>query len=96
MVVKRGPRGPFLGCSAYPRCRSTKPVPAELKEQLKTLLPPPKKKTVPDVEISDTCPECGAAMKLRQSRRGYFLGCTKYPKCKGTREASPELLEQVH
>ena len=95
MVVKRGPRGPFLGCSAYPRCRSTKPVPAELKEKLKTLLPPVKKKTTPDVEVSEVCPECGAAMKLRQSRRGYFLGCTKYPKCKGTREASPELLEQV-
>jgi DNA topoisomerase I len=38
MTVKRGPRGPrgpFLGCSAYPKCRSTKPVPAELKEQLR-------------------------------------------------------------
>ncbi len=28
-------------------------------------------------------------------RKGYFLGCAKYPKCKGTREASPELLEQL-
>ena len=34
-------------------------------------------------------------MKLRPGRRGYFLGCSKYPKCKGTREAPPELLEQV-
>ena len=25
----------------------------------------------------------------------YFLGCAKYPKCKGTREATPELLEQL-
>jgi len=34
-------------------------------------------------------------MKLRSSRKGYFLGCAKYPKCKGTREAPPELLEQL-
>jgi DNA topoisomerase-1 len=95
MVVKRGPRGPFLGCSAYPKCRSTKPVPEELKEKIKAVMPPPPKKATPAVEVSETCPECGAPMKLRGSRRGYFLGCSKFPKCRGTREASPELLEQV-
>jgi DNA topoisomerase-1 len=95
MAVRRGPRGPFLGCSAYPKCRSSKPVPEELKEKLKTLMPAPPKKSAPAVAVSETCPECGAAMKLRPSRRGYFLGCSQYPKCKGTREAPPELLEQV-
>jgi DNA topoisomerase-1 len=95
MQVKRGPRGPFLGCSAYPKCRSTKPVPAEMKEQLKDLLPAPPKKNVPAVEVQETCPECGGAMKLRQGRKGWFLGCAKYPKCKGVREASPDLLEQL-
>jgi DNA topoisomerase-1 len=95
MVVKRGPRGPFLGCKAYPKCRSTKPVPEELKSQLATLMPAPAKKAVPAVEVNETCPECGAPMKLRNSRRGYFLGCSKYPKCRGTREPPPELLEQV-
>jgi DNA topoisomerase I len=95
MTVKKGPRGPFLGCSGYPGCRSTKPVPEDLKEQLKTLMPAPAKKATPAVEVSETCPECGSPMKLRPGRRGYFLGCSKYPKCRGTREASPELLEQV-
>lgn len=96
MHVKRGPRGPFLGCSAYPKCRSTKPVPEELKEKLKTLLPPVAKKTMPEVEIKETCPDCDAPMKLRSGRGGnWFLGCTKYPKCKGTREATPEILEQI-
>jgi DNA topoisomerase-1 len=95
MAVKRGPRGPFLGCSAYPKCRSTKPVPEDLKEKLKTMLPAPAKKKLPEVEISETCPECGSAMTLRSSRRGYFLGCSKFPRCKGTRQASPELLEQL-
>jgi DNA topoisomerase-1 len=95
MIVRKGPRGPFLGCAAYPKCRSAKPVPDELKEKLKTLMTAPPKKEMPKVEITDTCPNCGAAMKLRSSRRGYFLGCSKYPKCKGTKEPSPELLEQL-
>ena len=32
MIVKKGqgPRGPFLACSGYPKCRSYKPLPAEL------------------------------------------------------------------
>ena len=44
MIVKRSFRGPFLSCSAYPKCRSTKPVPEELKEKLKTLMPAPARK----------------------------------------------------
>jgi DNA topoisomerase-1 len=95
MVVKKGPRGPFLGCSKYPSCRSTKPMPADLKEKLKDLLPAPPKKTTPAVEVKETCPDCGAAMKLRRGRGNFFLGCSKYPKCRGTLEVSPELLEQV-
>jgi DNA topoisomerase I len=96
MVIKKGPRGPFLGCSAYPKCRSTKPMTAELKEQFKDQMPAmPEKKKMPEVTISETCPECGGAMKLREGRKGYFLGCSKYPKCKGTREASADLLEQL-
>jgi DNA topoisomerase-1 len=95
MAVKRGPRGMFLGCTAYPKCRSTKPVPEELKERLAELLPARPKKEVPAVEVRETCPDCGGPMKLRQSRRGWFLGCAAYPKCKGTRPASPELLEQL-
>jgi DNA topoisomerase-1 len=91
MIVRKSFRGPFLGCSAYPKCRSTKPVPEELKEKLKTLMPAPAKKPVPQVEVKETCPDCGAAMKIRAGRKGFFLGCTKYPKCRGTREAPPEL-----
>jgi DNA topoisomerase-1 len=95
MTVKKGFRGPFLGCSNYPKCRSTKPLPPEMKEKLKDQLPALPKKAVPDVKVDDPCPECGGPMKVRHARKGYFLGCAKYPKCKGTREASPELLEQL-
>jgi ssDNA-binding Zn-finger/Zn-ribbon topoisomerase 1 len=35
-------------------------------------------------------------MKLRPGRGGtYFLGCSKYPRCKGTRELTEDLLEKV-
>ena len=30
------------------------------------------------------CPKCGAEMKLRTGRKGYFYGCSRYPECKGT------------
>ncbi len=98
MVVRRGPRGSFLGCSAYPKCRGTKQLTEELKEQLKDAIPAPApKKPVPQVTVSETCPECNSPMRLqRNSRRGnYFLGCTQWPKCKGTRKVSPEMLEQL-
>ncbi len=42
---------------------------------------------------SPTCPECGGAMVTRTARRGRnaggrFWGCLKYPKCKGTVDAT--------
>jgi DNA topoisomerase-1 len=32
----------------------------------------------------EKCPVCGEAMLMRYSQRGAFLGCEKYPDCKGT------------
>jgi DNA topoisomerase-1 len=95
MNVRKGPRGPFLGCAAYPKCRSTKPIPEELKEKVNIMYPPPPKVEIPDVEITDTCPECDGPMKLRPGRKGFFLGCSKYPKCKGTKPLDPELAEKL-
>ncbi len=48
---------------------------------------------MPEVQ---TCPKCSAAMTVREAKQGpnaggKFYGCTKFPKCKGTRniEGSP-------
>jgi DNA topoisomerase-1 len=98
MLVRKGFRGAFLGCSNYPKCRGTKQLTDELKEKLKDQLPAaPPKKEMPKIEIKEPCPDCGSPMRLQQNKRkgNYFLGCTKYPKCKGTREPSPETLEQL-
>jgi DNA topoisomerase-1 len=37
-------------------------------------------------ELTDyKCPECGEPMLIRHGRAGDFLGCSKFPKCRGTR-----------
>jgi DNA topoisomerase-1 len=96
MVIRKSWRGPFLSCSGYPKCRNAKSLSAELKEKFKDRLPaPPPKKEVPQVEVKQLCPECGSPMRLASARGRYFLGCTKYPKCRGTGQVSPELMKQI-
>lgn len=37
----------------------------------------------PDIK---PCPECGAAMQIKNGRRGKFWGCTNYPRCHHTED----------
>ena len=41
------------------------------------------------------CDECGKPMIIRTGRRGRFLGCSGYPKCKNTGEVPAKLLEEL-
>jgi ssDNA-binding Zn-finger/Zn-ribbon topoisomerase 1 len=41
------------------------------------------------------CDECGKPMIIRTGRRGKFLGCSGYPKCKNTGEVPAKLLEEL-
>ncbi len=98
MIVKRGFRGPFLSCSGYPKCRNAKPIPAELKEKLKDLLPPaPDRKKQPEILVDTPCPQCGAKMRLCNARGRYFLGCSTWAKtkCKGSMPIGPEEVEAL-
>lgn len=97
LVIKKGPRGPFLSCAGYPACRNAKPLTDELREKFKDQLPapPPKSQSLPAVQITTLCPLCNSPMKLRNAARGYFLGCSKYPKCRGTAQVPPEVLSQI-
>jgi len=98
MGVKQGRRGAFLGCLNYPKCRSTAPIPDDLKDQLgeaATAAPAsggPDLKTIEPVEV---CDDCGGPMTVRRGRRGFFLGCAKYPKCKGTKEPGEATMEKI-
>jgi DNA topoisomerase-1 len=82
MALRQSARGPFLGCTGYPKCRSTMPV----DDQGKPVVP---------VQVDVPCPKCGGPMALKQGRRGGFLGCLKYPKCRGTAQLSDELKEKL-
>ena len=100
MGVKQGRRGAFLGCLAYPKCKSTAPIPDDLKEKLGDLAgpAPAAESTGPDLKtlaLDEECPTCGGPMIARKGRRGYFLGCAKYPKCKGTKDPSEASLEKI-
>jgi DNA topoisomerase-1 len=99
MGLKQGRRGAFLGCLAYPKCRSTAPIPDDLKDKLGDLAPPAAAEAtgvdLKTIEVPETCENCGGSMIVRKGRRGYFLGCAKYPKCKGTKEPSESTLEKI-
>ena len=73
MVIKMGRFGKFMACSGYPECKTTKPLPEEEKKQ----------KALAKQYAQEKCPKCGAPMQVKRGRFGEFLGCTKYPDCKG-------------
>lgn len=64
----------FYGCSDYPNCDYTAPL-----EEFTFK----KEDYAPDFNWEQPCPICGGEMKLRHGRYGPFLGCIRYPDCKG-------------
>lgn len=64
----------FYGCSNYPECDFTSPLEA---------LNFKKEDYAEDFDWNQKCPKCGSQTTLRHGRFGPFLGCLKYPKCKG-------------
>ncbi|HVY73008.1 MAG TPA: topoisomerase DNA-binding C4 zinc finger domain-containing protein [Candidatus Paceibacterota bacterium] len=34
-----------------------------------------------------SCPRCFSSMILRDGSRGKFYGCSRFPRCRGTRDA---------
>jgi DNA topoisomerase-1 len=64
----------FYGCSNYPDCDFTSPIEA---------ISFNKEDYAADFDWEQKCPVCGSEMTLRFGRFGPFLGCSKYPDCKG-------------
>ena len=80
LIKRTGKFGPFLGCSKY----SDKDAPCA------TIVKIDKKgfavakgsePFAPSPELP--CPKCQAAMYLRPGKYGPWLGCSKFPKCRG-------------
>lgn len=66
----------FLGCDQYPRCKATKPLPAGIRLE---------RKVQPAVEAGVTCERCGRPMVIRKGKRGEFIACSGFPRCRNTK-----------
>jgi DNA topoisomerase-1 len=80
MAVKFKGRRAFLGCTGYPECRTTAAVPEGLRIE-----PPPR---VPPKPAGVACPKCGKPMVIRPGRRGEFLACSGFPRCRNAMDLS--------
>jgi len=74
MIYKHGRFGPFLGCSGYPDCKSILGI-----DKDGNILPP----KPPPEPTGVKCYKCkDGELVIRQSKKGPFLGCNKFPKCR--------------
>jgi DNA topoisomerase-1 len=74
LVEKMGRFGPFLGCSNYPECKTI----LKMDKEGNPLPPKP-----PAEPTGIKCHKCKTGeLVIRQSKRGPFLGCNKFPKCR--------------
>jgi DNA topoisomerase-1 len=83
MLLRKGRFGPFLSCSRYPDCDGI------VKIDRKGFVSPPK---APPLITDLPCPKCAKPLALRSGKRGPWLSCSNYPKCRG-RESWAKLPE---
>src|SRR5690606_24235520 len=74
MELRNSRFGPFLASVNFPHTKFV--INLDKKEGVK--LPTP-----PALEVDVACPKCGAPLNLRTGKRGPWLGCSKFPKCRG-------------
>jgi len=85
MIKRVGRFGPFFGCSGYPECKTIQAADRKTGEPL-----PPKP---PPVPTGLKCPKCHKKeLVVRKGKRGDFLSCAGYPKCRFTLQS--EKLEE--
>ena len=74
MELRNGRFGPFLASVDYPK--TTYVINLDKKGGIKYPVPPPLLTELP-------CPKCDAPLNLRRGKRGPWLGCSRFPKCRG-------------
>jgi len=75
MTKRVGRFGPFLGCVNYPECKGIVNLDPK-KGTVKLPKTPPMTTDIP-------CPKCESPLYMRDSKRGFWLSCSKFPKCRG-------------
>ena len=79
MFKRTGRFGPFLGCSRYGDEKD--PCDGILNIDKKGFVTAPSQ---PPLVVEDlACPKCESPMNLRDGVRGPWLGCSRFPKCRG-------------
>jgi DNA topoisomerase-1 len=74
MIVRTGRFGRFLGCSDYPDCKTI--VNLDKEGNIAPPKPPPEPTGL-------KCYKCREGqLVIRQSKKGPFMGCNRYPKCR--------------
>jgi len=74
MQKRVGRFGPFLGCTGYPECDQI----LKLDKAGRPLAPQP-----PPVVTDIPCTKCQSPLNLRSGKRGPWLACSAFPKCRG-------------
>ena len=72
LLKKKGFMGPYLACEHYPECKTTFSLD---KNGNKVIKPEPEKTDI-------KCEKCGSPMLKRMGKRGPFLTCSAFPKCR--------------
>ncbi|MEX0887041.1 MAG: type I DNA topoisomerase [Phycisphaeraceae bacterium] len=67
--------GAFLGCENYPQCKGI----VKLDAKKGTVVLP----KAPPLTTDVPCPKCESPLYMRDSKRGFWLSCSKFPKCRG-------------
>ena len=86
MVIRTGRKGRFLACSGYPACKNTyslDPVTGQKVEGSRPLM------------TSRKCNKCESALWLRKGKRGFFLACSGFPKCRNIKPVSKDEGEKL-
>jgi len=80
MVIRMGRKGRFLACSGYPACKNTFSLDADGRK-IESSRP---------LATTRKCQKCGSFMWLRLGKRGHFLACSGFPKCRNIKPMAKE------
>jgi len=86
MILRESKYGKYLSCSRFPKC----PGKIQLDKdgnKINKLKP---------IKTGKKCSKCGKGeMLLRQGPRGFFLGCSTFPKCRNIEQISEEEVKKI-
>lgn len=80
MVIRTGRKGRFMACSGYPACKNTFSLDLDGKKIVDS-------RPLPTERL---CDKCQKPMWLRKGKRGRFLACSGFPRCRNLKPLSKE------